>query len=83
MATTNITVTDAWTLVAGTAVDPFLLSFTEGVEVAVTGADGTTPTVAHGHWIDRALGTTREQMGDGAVWARAGTAGKTAVAVRT
>jgi hypothetical protein len=83
MATTNVSVTDAWTLVAGTAVDPFLLSFTDGVEIAVTAANGTTPTVGRGHWIDRSLGTTREQLGAGAVWARAGTAGKTAIAVLT
>ena len=71
MATTNIPVTGSWTPVASSAIDRFLLTTSDTIEVAVTGADGTAPTVTHGHEVARHLGVTRAVIGEGAVWARA------------
>jgi len=72
MATTNVTVSQSWTLAVSSAVSDVLLSVAAGgtVEIATTGADGTAPTVS-GHHLSHGDGVTRDMLGDGAIWARA------------
>ena len=70
MATVNIAVDEDWTLVASVALDPFLLTTSDGIEVAVTADDSTEPSVDHGHSVGTQLGLARYMIGDGAVWAR-------------
>jgi hypothetical protein len=74
MATTNVSVSESWTLAVSSAVSDALLSVASGgtVEVATTGADGTAPTVL-GHHLELGMGITRDipGFGSGAIWARA------------
>jgi hypothetical protein len=70
MATVNIAVDEDWTLVASAALDLFLLTTSDGIEVAVTAGDSTEPDIGHGHSVGTQLGVTRELIGPGAVWAR-------------
>lgn len=70
MATTNKSITGAWTLVVSLGAD-FMMSANSVVEFALTGADATAPTVSMGHVLQVGEGVTRSQTGAGAVWARA------------
>jgi hypothetical protein len=70
MATANVTVGADWVLVAAAALDPFLLTTPDSIEVAVTADDATAPTVVRGHAVGGSLGLARYMIGDGAVWAR-------------
>jgi hypothetical protein len=70
MATTNKAVSSTWTRVADLGAE-FLLSALDPVEIAVTGANATVPTVSAGHYLEAGAGMTRDQAGAGAVWARA------------
>jgi len=69
MATTNKAVSSTWTRVADLG-DEFVLSALDLVEVAVSAADATAPTVS-GVVLQPGSGVTRDQAGVGAVWARA------------
>jgi len=70
MSTTNISVTNAWTLVAASGTDPVIVSFEGGrVEVATTDSDATAPTVS-GHALVGREAVTRAHLGAGAIWAR-------------
>jgi len=72
VATTNVTVSATWTLVAGTAASDVLISVASGgpVEVASTADASTAPTVS-GHHLVFGAGLTRDLIGAGAIWARA------------
>ena len=70
MATVNIAVGADWVLVAAVALDPFLLTTSDGIEVAVTADDSTEPSVDRGHSVGTQLGIARYMIGAGAVWAR-------------
>lgn len=72
MATANKSLTRDWSLAVAAATDRALITMVPSgalVEVAVTGADGTAPTVS-GHVLDVEKGVTRDLLGDGAIWAR-------------
>lgn len=72
MATTNAALTRTWSLAVASAVTRVLISLAPSgalVEIAVTAADGTAPTVS-GHTLDLEKGVTRDLLGSGAIWAR-------------
>jgi hypothetical protein len=83
MATTNAALTRTWSLAVASAVTRVLISLAPSgalVEIAVTGADGTAPTVS-GHLLDVEKGVTRDLLGDGAIWARVAPMSSLATAV--
>jgi len=70
MATTNKTVTGDWSRIVDLGAE-FLLSALDPVEIAVTAADATAPTVSSGHYLAPGDGLTRSLIGVGAIWCRA------------
>jgi hypothetical protein len=83
MATANKALTRDWELAVAAAVDRVLISLAPSgalVEIAVTAADATAPTVV-GHTLDWERGVTRDLLGDGAIWARVAPSSNLATAV--
>jgi hypothetical protein len=72
MATSNIQVTGAWTLIIPSAATKFLVScdYHEAVEYATGADDSTDPTVAIGHRLKSGEGLNRALI-DGSLFARA------------
>jgi hypothetical protein len=74
MATTNATITKAWTQVAATADDLVLITRSDdvgSVEFALTAAD-SAPTGIVGHKLMPDEAITREVVGEGYIWMRVG-----------
>lgn len=83
MATANKPLTRAWSLAVAAATDRALISMAPSgalVEIAVTAADETAPTVS-GHTLDVEKGVTRDLLGEGAIWARVAPSSNLATAV--
>jgi hypothetical protein len=84
MATINVAVGPAWTLVVAGAKTWFTVSvgLEHELEFATSVADGTAPVVANGHRLIKGMGITRTLFPSGSIWARAvGITGTIPVAV--
>lgn len=70
MPTKNIVVTRAWTAITNTPDGTLLITWEEpsDIEIATTSA-ATEPTVS-GHRFNNEENITRDDLGDGYVWAR-------------